>query len=299
MKIAIYGNMYQEDYLKQLSEFLEALSQSDIKVEMESRFYNYLCRLLPQEPQVDGVIVGSDFEADMAISIGGDGTFLRTARWVGDKEIPILGINTGHLGYLADITVDEMIGAVEDLKNGLYKIETRSLIEVTSSRKEAIIDWNYALNEVAILKQDTSSMISVATKVNDVDLATYLGDGLIIATPTGSTGYNLSVGGPIVEPTAPNWIISPIAAHSLTMRPLVVGDSHELTITTTSRATNYRVSLDGRSVTLPVGSTIKLRKAPFVTKVVQRTKHNFGETLRNKLLCLLIFILLDVMFNIF
>ena len=284
MKIAIYGNMYQEDYLKQLSEFLEALSQSDIKVEMESRFYNYLCRLLPQEPQVDGVIVGSDFEADMAISIGGDGTFLRTARWVGDKEIPILGINTGHLGYLADITVDEMIGAVEDLKNGLYKIETRSLIEVTSTRKEATIDWNYALNEVAILKQDTSSMISVATKVNDVDLATYLGDGLIIATPTGSTGYNLSVGGPIVEPTAPNWIISPIAAHSLTMRPLVVGDSHELTITTTSRATNYRVSLDGRSVTLPVGSTIKLRKAPFVTKVVQRTKHNFGETLRNKLL---------------
>ncbi len=284
MKIAIYGNMYQEDYLKQLSEFLEALSQSDIKVEMESRFYNYLCRLLPQEPQVDGVILGSDFEADMAISIGGDGTFLRTARWVGDKEIPILGINTGHLGYLADITVDEMIGAVDDLKNGLYKIETRSLIEVTSSRKEAIIDWNYALNEVAILKQDTSSMISVATKVNDVDLATYLGDGLIISTPTGSTGYNLSVGGPIVEPTAPNWIISPIAAHSLTMRPLVVGDSHELTITTTSRATNYRVSLDGRSVTLPVGSTIKLRKAPFVTKVVQRTKHNFGETLRNKLL---------------
>lgn len=284
MKIAIYGNMYQEDYLKQLSEFLEALSQSDIKVEMESRFYNYLCRLLPQEPQVDGVILGSDFEADMAISIGGDGTFLRTARWVGDKEIPILGINTGHLGYLADITVDEMIGAVDDLKNGLYKIETRSLIEVTSSRKEAIIDWNYALNEVAILKQDTSSMISIATKVNDVDLATYLGDGLIISTPTGSTGYNLSVGGPIVEPTAPNWIISPIAAHSLTMRPLVVGDSHELTITTTSRATNYRVSLDGRSVTLPVGSTIKLRKAPFVTKVVQRTKHNFGETLRNKLL---------------
>lgn len=284
MKIAIYGNMYQEDYLKQLSEFLEALSQSDIKVEMESRFYNYLCRLLPQEPQVDGVILGSDFEADMAISIGGDGTFLRTARWVGDKEIPILGINTGHLGYLADITVDEMIGAVDDLKNGLYKIETRSLIEVTSTRKEAIIDWNYALNEVAILKQDTSSMISVATKVNDVDLATYLGDGLIISTPTGSTGYNLSVGGPIVEPTAPNWIISPIAAHSLTMRPLVVGDSHELTITTTSRATNYRVSLDGRSVTLPVGSTIKLRKAPFVTKVVQRTKHNFGETLRNKLL---------------
>lgn len=284
MKVAIYGNMYQEDYLNHLSDFLDALSHSGIKVEIESRFYNYLTRVLPGELPVDGVIVGSDFDADMAISIGGDGTFLRTARWVGDKQIPILGINTGHLGYLADITVDDLIPAVDDLKNGLYKIENRSLIEVTSTRKEAIVDWNYALNEVAIIKQDTASMIEVETMVNDVELATYKGDGLIVSTPTGSTGYNLSVGGPIVEPTAPNWIISPIAAHSLTMRPLVVSDSRELTITTNSRATNYRVSLDGRSVTLPVGSTIKLRKAPFVVKVVQRLKHNFGDTLRNKLL---------------
>lgn len=284
MKIAIYGNSYQEDYLNHLSDFLEALSRSGIKVEIESKFYNYLKQSLSDEIPADGVIIGNDFQADMAISIGGDGTFLRTARWVGNKQIPILGINTGHLGYLADITVDEMTAAIDDLKNGLYKVEARSLIEVTSTRKEAIVDWNYALNEVAVVKQDTSSMISVETMVDDVELATYKGDGLIVATPTGSTGYNLSVGGPIVEPTAPNWIISPIAAHALTMRPLVVSDLRELTITTTSRATNYRVSLDGRSVTLPVGTTIKLRKAPFVINVVQRTKHNFGETLRNKLL---------------
>ncbi len=284
MRVAIYGNLYQEDYVDHLYEFLDALALSGIKVEMESAFYNYLSRLLPQKPQVDGVIVGRDFDADMAISIGGDGTFLRTARWVGDKQIPILGINTGHLGYLADVTVDEMIVAVDDLKTGKYKVEPRALIEVTSPRKEAIVEWNYALNEVAVIKQDTSSMIAVEVKVNDVDLAVYKGDGLIVSTPTGSTGYNLSVGGPIVEPTAPNWIVSPIAAHSLTMRPLVVSDSRELTITTTSRATNYRVSLDGRSVTLPVGTTIKLRKAPFVVKVVQRLRHNFGDTLRNKLL---------------
>ena len=284
MRIAIYGNNYQNDYSSQLSCFINALINANIKVGIESTFYNYLCRVLPASPQIDEVIIGRDFEADMAISIGGDGTFLRTARWVGDKQIPILGINTGHLGYLADITVDEMITAIDDLKKGLYKVEARSLIEVTSTRKEAIVDWNYALNEVAVVKQDTSSMIWVEAKVDDVDLATYKGDGLIVSTPTGSTGYNLSVGGPIVEPTAPNWIISPIAAHALTMRPLVVSDSRELTITTTSRATNYRVSLDGRSVTLPVGTTIKLRKAPFVVKVVQRTKHNFGETLRNKLL---------------
>lgn len=284
MKVAIYGNSYQDDYSSQLSCFIDALINADIKVGIDSSFYNYLCRVFPAQPQVDEVIIGSDFEADMAISIGGDGTFLRTARWVGNKQIPILGINTGHLGYLADITVDEMIPAVDDLKKGLYKVESRSLIEVTSTRKEAIVDWSYALNEVAIVKQDTSSMISVEAKVDDVDLATYKGDGLIVSTPTGSTGYNLSVGGPIIEPTAPNWIISPIAAHALTMRPLVVSDQRELTITTTSRATNYRVSLDGRSVTLPVGTTIKLRKAPFMVKVVQRTKHNFGETLRNKLL---------------
>lgn len=284
MRVAIYGNLYQEDYVDHLYEFLDALALSGIKVEMESAFYNYLSRLLPQQPQVDGVIVGRDFDADMAISIGGDGTFLRTARWVGDKQIPILGINTGHLGYLADVTVDEMIMAVDDLKTGKYKVENRALIEVTSPRKEAIVEWNYALNEVAVIKQDTSSMIAVEVKVNDVDLAVYKGDGLIVSTPTGSTGYNLSVGGPIIEPTAPNWIVSPIAAHSLTMRPLVVSDSRELTITTSSRATNYRVSLDGRSVTLPVGTTIKLRKAPFVVKVVQRLRHNFGDTLRNKLL---------------
>ena len=245
MKIAIYGNSYQEDYLNHLYDFLEALSRLGIKVEIESKFYNYLKQSLSDEIPADGVIIGNDFQADMAISIGGDGTFLRTARWVGNKQIPILGINTGHLGYLADITVDEMTAAIDDLKNGLYKVEARSLIEVTSTRKEAIVDWNYALNEVAVVKQDTSSMISVETMVDDVELATYKGDGLIVATPTGSTGYNLSVGGPIVEPTAPNWIISPIAAHALTMRPLVVSDSRELTSTTTSRATNYRVSLDG------------------------------------------------------
>lgn len=284
MKIAIYGNMYQEDYLNRLSDFLDVLSHSDITVEMESTFYNYLSTLLQKTPHVDGIIAGDDVKADMAISIGGDGTFLRTARWVGMKQIPILGINTGYLGYLADVTVDEMITAVDDLTKGLYKIENRSLIEVTSVRKEAIMDWSYALNEVAILKQDTSSMISVATRINDVDLATYMGDGLIISTPTGSTGYNLSVGGPILEPTAPNWVISPIAAHSLNMRPLVVRDSSELSVTTSSRATNYRVSLDGRSVTLPVGTTIKLRKAPFEVKVVQRMKHSFTDTLRDKLL---------------
>lgn len=283
MRIAIYGNNYQNDYSSQLSCFINALINADIKVGIESTFYNYLCRVLPASPQIDEVIIGRDFEADMAISIGGDGTFLRTARWVGDKQIPILGINTGHLGYLADVQISESETILDDITTGNYKIEERSLIEVVSSNAE-LDNWPFALNEVAILKQDTASMISIKTEINDVVLNTYIGDGLIISTPTGSTGYNLSVGGPIIEPTAPNWVISPIAAHSLTIRPLVVSNESVIKATTTSRATNYRLSLDGRSITLPEGSSITLRKAPFSIKVAQRLKHHFTDTLRNKLL---------------
>ena len=283
MKIAIYGNSYQEDYLNHLYDFLEALSRLGIKVEIESKFYNYLKQSLSDEIPADGVIIGNDFQADMAISIGGDGTFLRTARWVGNKQIPILGINTGHLGYLADVQISESETILDDITTGNYKIEERSLIEVVSSNAE-LDNWPFALNEVAILKQDTASMISIKTEINDVVLNTYIGDGLIISTPTGSTGYNLSVGGPIIEPTAPNWVISPIAAHSLTIRPLVVSNESVIKATTTSRATNYRLSLDGRSITLPEGSSITLRKAPFSIKVAQRLKHHFTDTLRNKLL---------------
>jgi NAD+ kinase len=167
--------------------------------------------------------------------------------------------------------------------SGEYLIEKRSLISVEGV-SELENRNRYALNEVAILKQDNASMITLETTVGGRLLANYRGDGLILATPTGSTGYNLSVGGPIIEPTAPNWVISPIAAHSLTIRPLVVSNESVIKATTTSRATNYRLSLDGRSITLPEGSSITLRKAPFGIKVAQRLNHHFTDTLRNKLL---------------
>ena len=283
LKIAIFGNKYQEEYLTQLSEFFNLMSHYDLEVAMEYTFYNYLSRVLDTTPHVDQLIKGDRFTADIALSIGGDGTFLRTAQRVADKEIPIIGINTGHLGYLADVTIDECHDIFDDIINHRYKIEDRSLIEVSTSCPE-FTGWKYALNEVAILKQDTASMISVETLINGSELATYRGDGLIVSTPTGSTGYNLSVGGPIIEPCAPNWALSPIAAHSLTMRPLVISVQRVLTITTTSRAQNYRISLDGRSTTLPVGTTVTLRKAPFVIKLAQRHIHHFTDTLRNKLL---------------
>lgn len=283
MKFAIYGNKYQECHIDELSCFFKRLSSFDnVWIAMEYTFFNYLCRVLPEAPLVDEIIKGDKFSATLAISIGGDGTFLRTAQWVGNKGIPILGINTGHLGYLADAQIAEGTDILDDIINNRYKIEERSLIETCCGSSD-FDKWQYALNEVAILKQDTASMISVKTEINGTELATYLGDGLIIATPTGSTGYNLSVGGPIIEPCAPIWAISPIAAHSLTMRPLVVSNDSILSITTTSRASNYLLSIDGRSTTLPAGTTITLKKAPFTIKVAQRLNHHFTDTLRSKL----------------
>ncbi|MBQ8774103.1 MAG: NAD kinase [Muribaculaceae bacterium] len=283
MRIAIYGNNYQDDHIDDLCALFGALSTCDVSIGMEWSFYNYMCRVLPIAPKVDRLIQGGDFDADLVLSIGGDGTFLRAAQWVGNKEIPILGINTGHLGYMADVTTDDIESALDDLFNGNYRIERRTMIEVDVPGM--LIDlWPYALNEVAIQKQDTSSMISVEAYINGDYLATYTSDGLIVSTPTGSTGYNLSVGGPIVEPSTPGWVVSPIAAHSLTMRPLVVSDSSRIEIVTRSRAQAYRLSLDGRSLTLPVGTKVVLCRAPFVTRVVKRKGVNFTDTLRGKLL---------------
>lgn len=283
MRIAVFGNRYQEAHIEELSTLFDLMSRHNVWVEMEESFYNYLCSVLTSPPEVNDLIKGDDFNAAIALSIGGDGTFLRTAQRVGEKEIPILGINTGHLGYLADVTVNEANDKLQNLLDGKYHVESRTMIAVTSP--DAKLDlWRYALNEVAILKEDTSSMIEMEATVDDSHLATYLADGLIVSTPTGSTGYNLSVGGPIVAPSAPVWAISPVAAHSLTMRPLIVADDSVISVTTRSRSETYRISLDGRSQTLPVGTTIEMRRAPFVTRVIQRLDHRFTDTLRSKLL---------------
>ena len=283
MRIAVYGNSYQEEHLEELSALFELLSTHNAWVEIEASFYRYLCKVLPTPPKINDVIEGDDFSAAIALSLGGDGTFLRTAQWVGKKEIPILGINTGHLGYLADVRISDVGKCLECVFNGNHRIDSRTMIEVDCAETD-VDGWPYALNEVAILKQDTSSMIDMEARIGDVLLANYRGDGLIVSTPTGSTGYSLSVGGPILEPSAPVWAISPIAAHSLTMRPLVVSDDSVFSVTTHSRSDAYRLSLDGRSVSLAAGTTVTMRRAPFVTKVIQSQDHHFSDTLRDKLL---------------
>lgn len=284
MIIAINGNRRQSGHLDKLKTLLDRLTRmTEGQLIVKTKFHDYVRQVLPDlwpEGTVTTIADGDDFNADIAVSIGGDGTFLRTVQWVGRRQIPILGINTGHLGYLADLSLDEALCQPAPTD---FKVEDRALLQVCSDALPPDF-WPYALNEVAILKQDTASMITVDTRIGGAPLASYLADGLIIATPTGSTGYNLSVGGPIIDPSAPVTVISPVAPHSLTLRPLVVGANTCIDAVTRSRSDFFLLSLDGRSACLPNGATIKVTRAPFTIPVIQRVKHHFAATLREKLL---------------
>lgn len=281
MTIAIYGSRNQDDNLDVIAAFIEFLKRSGVTVLVHNHFYISLMQMIPDAMEgVRRVFEDVEFSADVAVSFGGDGTFLRTAMWVGSKEIPILGVNTGHLGYLTSARVDDLADVAEELIEGRYTVERRSVIEVVSPKLKT---WPFALNEVVVNKYETSSMVRCDTTVNDRPLASYSADGLIVSTPTGSTAYSLSVGGPLIQPTVPVWVLSPIAAHSLSMRPLVVGDASHISITVDSRASGFRLTLDGRTGTLPVGTTVELSKAPFCVNVICREGYEFPYALRTKL----------------
>lgn len=284
MRIAVFGSTHQEKYLDGISLLFKTLSNYNITLLIQEKFYNYLKISIPDAPLAETIISDNDFDADIAISLGGDGTFLRTAKRISHKDIPIVGINTGHLGYLTDAKMDEVEMVVNDIMNNRYKIECRTLLEVIPTDDNITLEEPFALNEVAILRHDTSSMISVETSVNGTYFTSYLGDGLILSTPTGSTAYNLSVGGPILDPTSENIVISPISPHSLTMRPLVLRDDAEITIKAQSRSEIFNVSIDGRSNPCPIGASIIVRKAPYRIKVIQSLRHSFIDTLRDKLM---------------
>lgn len=283
--IALFGSRHQDAHADALMRFIDTLGahSSDIRLTIEQRFCSYLEQSLDIHPSAD-TFSRLDYAPDLALSIGGDGTFLRVARIVGALGTPIMGINSGHLGYLSAASITECDTVVSDIINHRYSVEPRSLIAISSDCTDALPDTLYALNEVAILRRDTASMISIDATLDDLPLATYRGDGLIVSTPTGSTGYNLSVGGPLVAPKTPCWIISPVAPHSLTMRPLVVNDTARLQLVSHSRSETYMLSIDGKATIMPERSALFISRAPFCINVVHRHGQTFAATIRTKLL---------------
>lgn len=280
MRIAIFGKAYASDKLSAIKQIFDLLVKHRAEFIIDSEFKHTLDNIGIDLPCCD-IFTGNDFHGDIAFSLGGDGTFLKTAERVGNKGIPILGINLGRLGFLADVQEEEIESAIIDIQNGNYHIEDRALLQVTHGYEGS---WPYALNEVAVLKLDTSAMITIHAYLNGVFLNTYQADGLLVATPTGSTGYSLSAGGPIVVPQASNFIITPVAPHSLNVRPLVISDNDEIRLTIESRSPYFLISLDGRSQELHSGYSITLRKAPFPIRVIKRNEYTYCDTLRKKLM---------------
>ncbi len=283
MTIAIFGNTFRPTILSQLKVLFQYFRQRDVQLLLDEQLFEYYranTECCPDEPLL---IQSDDFMADLALSIGGDGTFLTTAARIGSKNIPILGINTGRLGFLADVPGDQLEKALDAIFHHQLNFEERTLLKVEVSDKRNM-HYPTVLNDISILKQDSSSMLTIHAALNGKPFNSYHADGLIIATPTGSTAYSLSVGGPILVPQAKNIILSPIASHSLTVRPLVIPDDWTVELEVHTRSGYYLVSLDGRSTVLEQELKIRITKADYTIKVARQLHHTFVDTLKSKLM---------------
>jgi NAD+ kinase len=282
-RVGIFGSKHQTDKLLIIKRLFEKLVFLETEIYVESKFNDYLAQELKYEPSVTGIISDDDFDLDVALSLGGDGTFLRTAARIYRRNIPILGINTGRLGFLADVGGNEVEDTLDELFKNYYKVEERTLLKLHTDDRR-FQGCNYALNEIAILKRDSSSMITIDAWANDVFINSYQADGLLISTSTGSTAYSMSVGGPIVVPQAPNFIITPIAPHSLNVRPIIIPDDWEIKLRVESRNNQFLIALDGRNNIFDSKTHLLIKKAGFTTKVVKRENNDFFDTLRSKLM---------------
>jgi NAD+ kinase len=286
VKVAIYGLTGQNNVLDCIVELLDELQNEEAEVYFEKGFYNLIMskRHVGEFPVFTDSI-GLDSSFDMFVSFGGDGTILRATTYVRDLGIPIVGVNTGRLGFLSTFRKEEVRKVVKEFVSGAYTIVERSLVEVDArSDIPEFRTLNFALNEITVSRKDTTSMITVETHLNDEYLTSYWADGLIVATPTGSTGYSLSCGGPVIAPTAKSLILTPIAPHNLNARPLVISDDTVIRLKVSGREESHLVSLDSRIATVASGKEIFIRKSPFTIKMIEYTSESFLKTLRNKLL---------------
>ena len=280
--LALYGKSRQDQNLTGIMNFMAEARMRGFGLLCHEKFAAYLSRF-GENPDFIPTVFSEIPEADVAISFGGDGTFLRTARRLGATEMPIAGVNTGNLGYLAHFSLDEPGVLLDGILTKSLKKQARKLIEVSGDGiPEDFL--RCALNEIAVLKDDSASMINVNVELDGFFLADYRADGLIVSTATGSTAYNLSVGGPILQPELDCMVLAPVAPHSLTLRPIVIAGGSELRLYMTSRTGSYRLSVDGYSVTMRERSKLILKAAPYIVNLLSPHDDTFAASLREKLL---------------
>ncbi len=286
MKIAVFGKNFNPEFGKFIKEFFDKLEENHIDVIIYKPFCDFLENELDFVPKLirhfNGVDDSPD-DADFLISIGGDGTFLESLMFLKNFDIPVIGLNSGRLGFLANISKEEISPAIQAIIRGEYKLEKRSMLTL-ESEFQAFGEYNFALNDATIQKND-STMISVEVHLDGEYLNTYWTDGLIVSTPTGSTAYNLSAGGPIILPGSDNFAILPIGSHNLTVRPLVVPDTKEIRLKVKSRSGNFMVTVDNRTLVMDACSNVFiLRKATYYLKMVELPFNSYYATIRNKLM---------------
>ena len=285
MTIAIFGSPYPEHFSKYIQHLIKKLETEHINLIIEEEFSVFLENNIRFNKSITTFNSYETLKnkADFLLSIGGDGTLLKAVTYVRESEIPIMGINTGRLGFISSISADQIDDAITDILKGNYKINERTLLELNSD-KNLFKEKNFALNEVAVSKKDTSSMIRIDAYVDDEFLNTYWADGLVVSTPTGSTGYSLSCGGPIIMPGTNNIIITPNAPHNLNVRPIVIDDNSVVKLKIEDRDQLALVSLDSRSRAFDSETELIIKKASFKIKLVQPQNNSFTTTIRHKLM---------------
>lgn len=282
MRIAIHGKPFEADLSKGVEKVFMLLKENDIDIVISDSFHPFISDIgkCSERPTYSN---SEDLEGiDFMFSLGGDGTILETVTHIGDKEIPIVGVNMGRLGFLATIGLDQIGYAIEQILSNQYVIDERALLHL-DDKINLFGSAPFAMNDFSIVKKDTSSMIVVNAYVDDAFLNAYWVDGVIVSTPTGSTGYSLSCGGPLVMPHSNNFIITPISPHNLNVRPMVIDDKSTISFTINTRGDNVMISLDSRSVTVPSTTEITLRKEGFSACLVKFKGYHPFDTLRNKL----------------
>jgi len=286
MKVAIFGQYYQNDTRPIIKDIFVFFNRNNVEMVIEEKFLKILYEEKIVEKQYNTFSSHSDLDKsfDILISIGGDGTILRAATFVRDIGIPILGVNAGRLGFLAKVQKENIELFLKIILEKKYSISERTLLSMECFPNCEEININFAMNEISVSSKETTSMITIETFLNGEYLNSYWADGLIISTPTGSTGYSLSCGGPILTPEVKGLVITPIAPHNLNARPLVIPDDIEIKLKVSGREAQYLVSLDSRITSVNNNSELKIKKTPFKINMVEIPEESFFRTLRNKLL---------------